>query len=118
MAAVALRDADLLRHQAKGSTSGAARVLIEAAVTLEKLHDAAYAALSRARSENADGWRTPKGWKLVPIEPTQDMLDMVTGDLGKRGIPTCVQDDPTMRSIYQDMLDAVPAPPVEEKKDS
>ncbi|WP_186216022.1 hypothetical protein [Burkholderia gladioli] len=52
----------------------------------------------------------PAGWKLVPIEPTQDMLDCWWDALPKG---TAFQDC-TPRGVYGSMLDAAPAAPVDE----
>ena len=46
----------------------------------------------------------PAGWKLVPIEPTQEMLDQVTSSEGYEPFT-----DKTMREIYQEMVNAAPA---------
>lgn len=45
----------------------------------------------------------PEGWKLVPIEPTQDMLDEVTSSEGYEP-----WTDKIMREVYQNMLAASP----------
>lgn len=61
--------------------------------------------------------RPPPGWKLVPLKPTQAMLDAMEFPSGYRfevaetygsiGIPTEKCAD-----IYEAMLDAAPEPPV------
>ena len=43
----------------------------------------------------------PKGWKLVPVEPTEEMLAATSW-------PKCAGSD------YQRMLDAAPTPPVQQ----
>ncbi|NBI44941.1 hypothetical protein [Burkholderia sp. ISTR5] len=52
----------------------------------------------------------PEGWKLVPIEPTQEMLDCWWGGLPKGTAFV----DCTPRGVYGAMLDAAPAAPVAE----
>ncbi|MGP8684226.1 hypothetical protein ACT018_27925 [Pseudomonas aeruginosa] len=43
------------------------------------------------------------GWKLVPVEPTEDVLDAIHNG-------GYVGDDQELRQFYQDILDAAPAP--------
>lgn len=50
--------------------------------------------------------RATSEWKLVPIEPTPEMLDAAVGGL-LRG-PVGLKVDAKMRSIYQSMVKAVP----------
>jgi len=47
---------------------------------------------------------TPEGWKLVPAEPTEDMLAATSW-------PGCARAD------YLHMLDAAPTPPVVQQDD-
>jgi hypothetical protein len=46
----------------------------------------------------------PKGWKLVPVEPTPEMLAATSW-------PKCAETD------YRHMLDAAPTPPVVQQDD-
>lgn len=61
------------------------------------------------------GWRdiAPKGWKLMPIEPTDDMVIAFaeTWFSKVRAI-----DDPEMADAYRDMLAAAPAHPTEQQE--
>ncbi|HIE0260045.1 TPA: hypothetical protein ACXI9I_005968 [Pseudomonas aeruginosa] len=45
----------------------------------------------------------PEGWKLVPVEPTEDVLDAIHNG-------GYVGDDQELRWFYQAILDAAPAP--------
>lgn len=48
-------------------------------------------------------------WKLVPVEPTQIMLDEVCND---SPYPCIVASNKVMREVYQTMIAASPSPPV------
>jgi len=58
---------------------------------------------------------TPTGWKLVPIDPTEAMIETVAGPLiGERGdldfeIASCEQSDAVR--TYRAMITAAPTPP-------
>ncbi|HEJ3239718.1 TPA: hypothetical protein SL340_000899 [Pseudomonas aeruginosa] len=58
----------------------------------------AHAALS-AQAQHS----VPEGWKLVPVEPTEDVLDAIHNG-------GYVGDDQELRWFYQAILDAAPAP--------
>ncbi|EPK5820817.1 hypothetical protein L4Z93_000913 [Pseudomonas aeruginosa] len=58
----------------------------------------AHAALS-AQAQHS----VPEGWKLVPVEPTEDVLEAIHNG-------GYVGDDQELRQFYQDILDAAPAP--------
>ncbi|MDI3904631.1 hypothetical protein ACVZDO_27135 [Pseudomonas aeruginosa] len=45
----------------------------------------------------------PEGWKLVPVEPTEDVLEAIHNG-------GYVGDDQELRQFYQAILDAAPAP--------
>lgn len=52
----------------------------------------------------------PDGWKLVPIEPTQSMLDDVYVDIGCGGYNNCglYVNDNHAKLVYAQMLNAAP----------
>lgn len=50
----------------------------------------------------------PKGWKLVPVEPTDKMLDAAMNAPAYGHPETAV---PSMSSIYRSMLRAAPEAP-------
>lgn len=55
----------------------------------------------------------PAGWKLVPVKPTEDMVDATNLKIG--GCYSCAASIPSWEEcaeIYADMLAAAPAPPV------
>ena len=58
---------------------------------------------------------TPIGWKLVPIDPTEAMIEKAAGPLiGERGdldfeIASCEQSDAVR--TYRAMIAAAPTPP-------
>ena len=57
----------------------------------------------------------PKGYKLVPTEPTNDMIEAVEGDTytfatGDEEWEGCVSED-MARDIFTNMLAAAPTPP-------
>jgi hypothetical protein len=58
--------------------------------------------ITRLRSQ---GSGVPAGWKLVPVEPTPEMLDA-----GINAAPIALDDD--LESAYLAMLSASPQPPV------
>ncbi|WP_186215878.1 hypothetical protein [Burkholderia gladioli] len=88
-----------IAHLIECSESGIARVPRETLVRLRAL-------LTSPRA----GVPAPKGWKLVPIEPTQEMLDCWWDGLPKGTAFV----DCTPRGVYGAMLDAAPAAPVAE----
>ena len=47
-------------------------------------------------------------WKLVPVEPTDEMLDAAD-------VPARVHPDAYFRAVYRAMLAAAPEPPADEK---
>ena len=49
----------------------------------------------------------PAGWKLVPVEPTRDMIAAAAKDESSK-------EHPTYASMYAAMLAAAPQPPVSE----
>ena len=51
--------------------------------------------------------RIPDGWKLVPIEPTKDLL------LAARRATLCNIRESEIKNIYKAMLSASPLPPKE-----
>ena len=53
----------------------------------------------------------PAGWKLVPVEPTREMLDAARKDLVRDA-----EIDPMLKGIHSAILDAAPQPPVIEQK--
>lgn len=54
----------------------------------------------------------PDGWKLVPIEPTREMLDaMFGGELNEGGVKT-------YRSLWLDVMTAIPEPPSDVTSDA
>ncbi|ATF86916.1 hypothetical protein [Burkholderia gladioli] len=87
-----------IAHLIDSSENGIARVPRETLVRLRAL----------LTSPRAAG--LPEGWKLVPIEPTQKMLDCWWDGLQKgAAFVNC-----TPRGVYGAMLDAAPAAPVAE----
>ncbi|UWX75332.1 hypothetical protein [Burkholderia gladioli] len=89
-----------IAHLIDSSENGIARVPRETLVRLRAL----------LTSPRAAG--LPEGWKLVPIEPTQKMLDCWWDGLQKgAAFVNC-----TPRGVYGAMLDAAPAAPVAEVK--
>lgn len=67
------------------------------------------AAIERALREQVRG--VPEGWKLVPVEPTEDMfVDGMEADcLGRQSI----DDESHVRSIWAAMLSAAPTQPAQ-----
>jgi hypothetical protein len=67
----------------------------------------AYAALTLLDAALAASPETDAGWQLVPVKPTEEMIDAAhkVADGG--------QDDPTaaLQDLWRDMLAAVPSPP-------
>ncbi|UWX68864.1 hypothetical protein [Burkholderia gladioli] len=89
-----------IAHLIDSSENGIARVPRETLVRLRAL----------LTSPRAAG--LPEGWKLVPIEPTQKMLDCWWDGLQKgAAFVNC-----TPHGVYGAMLDAAPAAPVAEVK--
>ncbi|HFK1975324.1 TPA: hypothetical protein ACGW3S_005849 [Pseudomonas aeruginosa] len=83
------RDAALARVEQQERTIAAR---IEAHATLAGLYEAAQAQHS-----------VPEGWKLVPVEPTEDVLEAIHNG-------GYVGDDQELRWFYQAILAAAPAP--------
>ena len=52
----------------------------------------------------------PNGWKLVPDEPTQEMLDAPAAAIAGRALDTFYDDQ--MAAVYRAMLAAAPQPMV------
>lgn len=54
-------------------------------------------------------------WKLVPVDPTLEMLVNAFKECGGIGVGSCGEASPIdgddMRSVYAAMLDAAPLPP-------
>jgi hypothetical protein len=48
------------------------------------------------------------GWKLVPVKPTDEMLDAAD-------VPARVHPDAYFRAVYRAMLAAAPEPPADER---
>lgn len=64
-------------------------------------HRAALTALPVAQAGQSG--QAPEGWKLVPVEPTEDLLEAIHNG-------GYVGDDQELRQFYQSILDAVPSP--------
>jgi len=56
------------------------------------------------------GWREPEGWKLVPVEITDEMVDDFNDelDIGYEGDVPCVDN---IEHLWRVMLKAAPLPP-------
>lgn len=58
----------------------------------------------RARITELEAKRVPDGWKLVPIEPTQEMIDaVIEEEFGMNGATHL-----SYRQLYKAMLSAAP----------
>jgi hypothetical protein len=73
--------------------------------------------------ESVEGWSVPKGWKLVPIEPTVAMKNAAIdvdsfklGDISPLGFRMSPQK--LFKQCYAAMLDAAPLPPSSKDKGS
>ncbi|HEJ4855670.1 TPA: hypothetical protein SL612_005969 [Pseudomonas aeruginosa] len=85
-------------YEAGRSALGYMEDIAEAALCLRnRLDDLLAAAPAQAQHS------VPEGWKLVPVEPTEDVLDAIHNG-------GYVGDDQELRQFYQDILDAAPAP--------
>lgn len=63
-------------------------------------------------SQSSTDWKVPKGWKLVPIEPTDEMEKVVTDILSHfEGDYNVYFDEVQGREIYRAMIAAAPSPP-------
>ena len=70
------------------------------------------AALEQPQNHVPDvGNMVQSGWKLVPVEPTREMLDAARKDLVRDA-----EIDPMLKGIHSAILDAAPQPPVIEQK--
>lgn len=63
-------------------------------------------------SRVAQGWQPPKGWKLVPLEPTKEMLKRGFSPFMAAHDPLFIKNEPC-GPIYKCMIDAAPAAPGE-----
>lgn len=69
---------------------------------------------ARAQLDSGEWVSVPKGWKLVPEEPTPEMIEAPFSS--KCSEPTRAHyGRKRNRAIYQAMLNAVPQPPEETK---
>lgn len=65
--------------------------------------DLAHAMREGIVANYARSYQAPQGWKLVPCEPTREMLDKARENLVRDG-----QIDPMLKSAYAAMLAATP----------
>ncbi|MGQ9945982.1 hypothetical protein [Pseudomonas aeruginosa] len=85
-------------YEAGRSALGYMEDIAEAALCLRnRLDDLLATAPAQAQHS------VPEGWTLVPVEPTEDVLDAIHNG-------GYVGDDQDLRQFYQDILDAAPAP--------
>ena len=58
-------------------------------------------------------YNVPKGWKLVPVEPTEEIVDAIAHakNMTRHGLSSVMSAD-ELKGIYRAMLDAAPAAPV------
>lgn len=68
--------------------------------------------LYTATQPQSEAGRVPDGWKLVPVEPTPEMVKYAMLECGGIGSGSCGEylgvDGDDMRSVYSAMLDAAP----------
>jgi hypothetical protein len=83
----------------------------ETLATFRAFVDDTIAALSQPQQPS--GWRdiAPEGWKLVPIEPTDEMETAAENDYEQRG-----ETFPDWKSKWRAMLAAAPAHPAEQQE--
>lgn len=63
--------------------------------------------LARAQLNSGEWVSVPKGWKLVPVQPTPQMLNAGVN----AGV--CASPEPWCPAAYRAMLNAAPQPPEE-----
>jgi hypothetical protein len=84
------------------------QIMDESAAELRRLDAALDAALAKVQEPVA-------GWKLVPVEPTPEMLSKTMKDCGGIGAGSCGEhtgvDYEDLRSVYDAMLNAAPPAP-------
>lgn len=72
-----------------------------------------------ARAIEAEAQRVPDGWKLVPVEPTAEMLHRVDGASiinFEEAAEACALSFEEIQAIYRAMLSAAPEPVQQEAK--
>ena len=84
-------------HQQKTSNDEDLRVKLQESVT------------SSAPAAAPQSAGIPPGWKLVPVEPTREMLDAARSDLVRDG-----EIDPMLKKIHAAMLAAAPEAPAQQ----
>jgi hypothetical protein len=75
------------------------------------------AEISRLESELAEARKVPDGWKLVPVTPTDEMLEAAENELIEFGFHAECVGELGKDDVWAAMLEAAPQPPAVARED-